>query len=235
MIEANIDLSNYLIKLVELVSDTLKTRSCSIMMCSNEQNGMTFKKLASYSVSTSELKEFDRLSQQIAEYTVTNGGPLYIANIHRCEFLSMENNVNNTHKSLISLPVTSNNQVIVVMNLGFSESKEFLNKENQDDINIAKLFVLLIEKSIHITQLNYLINSKLFRKATLKSNDHQLQCIMFQDNNVIPNPEKISKLLAKSFYTEMSRLGLQPHHIIHAASEIINQLNISFDKHNKER
>ena len=49
----------------------------------------------------------------------------------------------------------------------------------------------------------------------------------------IPNPEKVSKLLAKSFYKEMSKLGFQANHIIYAASEIITQLSISLEKHKK--
>ncbi|RMD51913.1 MAG: GAF domain-containing protein, partial [Nitrospirae bacterium] len=46
----------------------------------------------------------------------------------------------------------------------------------------------------------------------------------------IYEPERLAKLLAKTFYKEMVRAGFGPNHIINAASEIISLLNNNLNR-----
>jgi hypothetical protein len=47
------------------------------------------------------------------------------------------------------------------------------------------------------------------------------------------NPDQVAKILAKSFYKEMTRAGFGPSQIVNAASEIIEQLSGSLNRHSK--
>lgn len=228
MIDKYSDLADCLTEIAGLVTKALKAKSCSILLFSTIENEAGLRMVAGYGLPTFEFKEHESLVYQIAEHTVNSSKCLYIQDINSCEFLSIEHNVNSYYKAFISLPIKSKKQVIGVINLSFSESKEMF---SEVEINIANLFVLLIEKSICILHLESLINSKIFQKST--SNNVKPQCINNEAHHFIPNPEKVSKLLAKSFYKEMSKLGFQANHIIYAASEIITQLSISLEKHKK--
>jgi hypothetical protein len=49
----------------------------------------------------------------------------------------------------------------------------------------------------------------------------------------VQNPDQVAKILAKSFYKEMTRAGFGSSQIVNAATEIIAQLSGSLHRHSK--
>jgi len=50
---------------------------------------------------------------------------------------------------------------------------------------------------------------------------------------VYQNPDQVVKILAKSFFKEMSKAGFGSDQIVRAASEIIDQLCVNLQRHTK--
>jgi hypothetical protein len=68
---------------------------------------------------------------------------------------------------------------------------------------------------------------------TLKrSSDQTIGDIVTQS---IQNPSQLSKMLARSFYTEMTRAGFDFSQIIGAATEIISELASNVRKHSDRK
>jgi hypothetical protein len=98
------------------------------------------------------------------------------------------------------------------------------------DLNLLDAVALFIGKSIQTMQLQNLLNSRFAQMAliqeTQKNIGHSLESILH-------NPDQIAKIMAKSFYKEMTRAGFGSSQIINVASDIIAQLNTSLQRHSK--
>jgi hypothetical protein len=91
---------------------------------------------------------------------------------------------------------------------------------------------MLVSKSIQVIQVQKLMQSKYTIFAMAERNKEELASIAATAGQDL---DKVAKLLAKTFYREMSKAGFGPDHIINAASEIISLLNESVAKHKKRR
>ena len=76
-----------------------------------------------------------------------------------------------------------------------------------------------------------ILNSRFAQLALLHEAEKSLEPLGV--GAAVHNPDQVAKILAKSFYKEMTRAGLGSNQIISAASEIISQLSGSLQRDNK--
>jgi hypothetical protein len=100
------------------------------------------------------------------------------------------------------------------------------------DLNLFSILTLLITKSIQVVQLQNLLNSRFAQMALTRSGDKTISEIV---SGSAQNPNNIARILAKSFYREMTNAGFNFNQIIYAASEVISELSSSLRKHSAGR
>jgi hypothetical protein len=100
-----------------------------------------------------------------------------------------------------------------------------------DDFWLLKIVTVYIGKSLHAKQLQNLLHSRFAQIALAQSVDDTVGRVLA----VVPHPGRIVKILAKSFYLEMTKAGFGTKEIINAASQIISELSASLKRHAKRR
>ncbi|WP_109478913.1 GAF domain-containing protein [Paraburkholderia sp. C35] len=101
-----------------------------------------------------------------------------------------------------------------------------------DDLRLLENLSLLVVKALHVNQIQQLMKSRFTQAALTRSSEKTVREIIAGSAQ---NPNQIAKILAKSFYREMTNAGFNFSQIIHAASEIISELSNSVRKHKNSR
>lgn len=100
-----------------------------------------------------------------------------------------------------------------------------------EDLRLLDILTLLIAKAIQAIQLQQILESRFTQIALTRSSEKTVGEIVAGSAQ---NPNQIARILAKSFYREMTDAGFNFNQIIHAASEIISELSNSVRKHRDE-
>jgi hypothetical protein len=98
---------------------------------------------------------------------------------------------------------------------------------DHDDLRMLHIVTVYIGKSLQIAQLKHLLDSRFAQLALATEVEHTVGQVLA----MAPNPAGIVKVLAKSFYREMTRMGFGANEIIKVASEIISELSGSLRRH----
>jgi hypothetical protein len=92
----------------------------------------------------------------------------------------------------------------------------------KEDFELFKVIALFVSKGIKARELQNLLNSRYAQWALIK---HAKNEIGTPVTMAIQDPEGLARLLARTFFKEMTRAGFGQNHIINAASEIISMLH----------
>jgi L-methionine (R)-S-oxide reductase len=103
---------------------------------------------------------------------------------------------------------------------------------SKDDLHLFSLLTLLITKSIQVIQLQNILKSRFAQIALTRTGEKTIGEIVLSSAQ---NPNHIARILAKSFYREMTSAGFDFNQIIYAASEVISELTGSLRKHSASR
>lgn len=123
-------------------------------------------------------------------------------------------------------------KVIGVMRAYEPQQRPYFSSE---DLRVFAILTAVVTKSIHVIQLQNILNSRFAQMALTRSSEKTIGEIVVGSAQ---NPNQIARILAKSFYREMSRAGFNFNQIIYAASEVISELSNNVRKHsnaNKKR
>lgn len=216
-------------QLVAMAAKILNAENCSLMLLSDgEMEDLRMRVCASYGpLPASAYKESPGKGEGIAGRVLATGKALLIDDIHHSEFAQWARHANDPRKSLISSPVTINGRIIGVVNVsGHLHGRAF----NMDDLNLLDVVSLFIGKAIQVVQLQNILNSRFAQLALVQTAEKDLGGSLA---SAVQNPDQVAKILAKSFYKEMTRAGFGSSQIINAASEIIAQLSGSLTRHSK--
>ncbi|PWB57016.1 MAG: GAF domain-containing protein [Nitrosomonadales bacterium] len=216
-------------QLAEMAAKILNAENCSLMLLNDgEMENLRMRVCASYGpLPAAAYKESTRKGEGIAGRVVVTGKALLIDDIHHSEFAQWARHANDPRKSLISSPITINGRIIGVVNVsGHIHERAF----NMDDLNLLDVVSLFIGKAIQVVQLQNILNSRFAQLALVQSAEKDLGSSLA---SAVQNPDQVAKILAKSFYKEMTRAGFGSSQIINAASEIIAQLTGSLNRHSK--
>ncbi|MDO9190355.1 MAG: GAF domain-containing protein [Sulfurimicrobium sp.] len=216
-------------QLAAMAAKILNAENCSLMLLSDgEMDDLRMRVCASYGpLPASAYKESAGKGEGIAGRVVATGKALLIDDIHHSEFAQWARRANDPRKSLISTPITINGRIIGVINIsGHRQGRAF----NMDDVGLLDVIALFIGKAIQVVQLQNILNSRFAQLALVQSAEKDLEGTLA---TAVQNPDQVAKILAKSFYKEMTRAGFGSSQIINAASEIIAQLSGSLNRHSK--
>ncbi len=101
-----------------------------------------------------------------------------------------------------------------------------------EDLRLLDNLAPLIVKAIQANQIQHLMKSRFTQAALTRSSERTVKEIIAGSAQ---NTNQIARILAKSFYREMTNAGFNFNQIIHAASEIISELSNSVRKHKNSR
>jgi GAF domain-containing protein len=123
-------------------------------------------------------------------------------------------------KSLMCVPLRIDGKTVGVVNVaGATDGPPF----TQADLQLLNIIALFIGKSVQVQQLQRLLDSRFAQLALLQEARDQVQDKV---RLAYRNPEDAAKILARSFFKEMTKAGFESGQIVSAASELIEQLNL---------
>ncbi len=227
-LEQQSNLDSCLNDLAVLAAGILEVRNCSIMLFQHETNGDDFRLriFAKYgSLPEVALREAAKVREGIAGQVAESGKPLLVEDIMQTKYLSMARRPRQSSKCFIVVPIMITGKVIGVMNFSNPENGRTL---DEHDLNRAVFVSLLVGKSIQVSELQKILQSK-FLQFSLAQEAKSLVASAIAP--LSGDPKTLSKIVAKTFYREMTRAGFEADHIVHAATEIISLLNQTLKKH----
>jgi GAF domain-containing protein len=224
-LETHGNLERGLQQLARTTARRLGTARCSIMLLREDtvDGELCLRLFASFG----DLPEvaFDKVTRTdegVAGYVATTGRPLLIGDITRSEFARDARYPNAVNKGLISAPLRIEGRVIGVINVSEPEGGH----EFQDaDLGLVEILALVVSKSIHVFELQGILRSKLLQAAAARDlAEHGADA-----RPIAPDPARLTKIVAKSIYRELTGAGFGPNQIIGVATEVIDQLHGSMD------
>jgi hypothetical protein len=88
----------------------------------------------------------------------------------------------------------------------------------ETELRLLEVTALFIGKSIQVQQLQHLLDSRFAQLALEREEQEPVR-------TAYHNPEDVARVLARSFFKELTKAGFAPAQIISATTEIIDQLN----------
>lgn len=128
---------------------------------------------------------------------------------------------------LMCAPIYANGKRIGALAIADPRYKKRFGSE---DLQLLELVALFLGKSLHILQLQHVLNSRFTQIALAQEADRTIGSALAANGE---DADKVAKILAKSFYREMAKAGFSSNQIIGAASEIIAQLSANLQKHTR--
>lgn len=222
-------LDDNLQQLAAVTAKILGAENCSIMLLNDgESENMRMSVYACHGpLPAAAYKESIGQGDGIAGHVIATGRSLLIEDIDQSGFAKCARRAGDPRKSLLSSPITISGRIVGVVNVsGHAHGNAF----NLADLNLLDVVALFIGKSIQVFQLQSILNSRFAQLALVQEANKNMEGslgIAFQ------NPDQVAKILAKSFFREMTRAGLGSKQIVNAASEIIHQLSSNLQRHSK--
>ena len=100
---------------------------------------------------------------------------------------------------MISTPIIQNQNIIGVINASDPKSNRAF---NLDDLHLLEVVALFVGKSIQVVQLQSILSSRFAQMALAQEAQQTIGNAMA---HVSKNPNQLAKILAKSFFKEMTR------------------------------
>lgn len=234
-----LDLSNFLesegtqdenlYQLAKMAAKILNAENCSIMLLNDDEfEEFRLRVCANFgNLTASAYLSPVKQGEGISGHVIATGKSLLIEDITQSDFAQEARQLHDPRKSMISSPILINGKIIGVVNVnGQKRQRPF----NLADLNLLDIVALFIGRSIQVIQLQSILNSR-FAQITLAAEaEKNFGNALF---TAAQNPDQMAKIVAKSFYREMTKAGFGSNQIIKAASEIISELTKSLNKHSK--
>jgi hypothetical protein len=124
--------------------------------------------------------------------------------------------------------IRSSGRVVAMIHVSEPMERQWF---DSDDVVLLDIVTVYIGKSLQVAQLQNLLESRFAQLALA----HSVGNTVGQVLATITQPAAIVRILAKSFYREMTRMGFGTNDVINAASQIISELSASLKRHAKRR
>lgn len=125
---------------------------------------------------------------------------------------------------VLCAPIHGSGRLIGVIQVSGAQDRACFDPEDRCLLEIATLY---IGKSLEALQLYNLLQSR-FAQIALAQDAAATPANLLEN---IPDPRRLVKILARSFYQEMKKAGFGANEIIAAASEIIEELSGNLKRH----
>ena len=220
---------HHLQDLSEATSDMLGSENCSVMLLEKIGDEEPFLRVcgSSGAMAPEAYREVVKVGQGIAGQVLASGIGLHIDDIRHSPFAHCARRGDDTRRSLMCVPIRLDERLVGVVNVsGRKKAGAF----NGSDLKLLEAMALFIGKSLHVSQLQAILNSRFAQLAVIQDASREIRTNLAE---ALPNPDQVAKIMAKSFYKEMTRAGFASRQIIDAASEIIAQLSLNLNRHSK--
>jgi signal transduction protein with GAF and PtsI domain len=228
-LESEGTLDDNLYQLAMMAAKILNAENCSIMLLNDDEfEELRLRVCANFgNLPASAYQSPVKQGEGISGHVVATGKSLLIEDITQSEFAQVARQLHDPRKSMVSSPILINRKIIGVVNVN---SPKYPRPFNLDDLNLLDIVALFIGRSIQVIQLQNILNSR-FAQITLAAETEKTfgNALLTASQN----PDQMAKIVAKSFYREMTKAGFGSNQIIKAASEIISELTQSLHKHSK--
>jgi signal transduction protein with GAF and PtsI domain len=229
-LEQQTSLDDSLNELAAMSANILDVQNCSIMLFQNEETTKDFRLrvFAKFGPLPSiAYHEAVKVNEGIAGRVAASGQPLLVQDITKSPFLPLARRPGEPNKCFVVVPIVIGCKVIGIINFSNPSYDRCL---DLDDLNQANFVALLVGKSIQVVQLQNILKSNFLQYSIARETKNLV-------NNSITaiskDPGKLAKIVAKTFYRELTKAGFETRHIIAAATEIITLLNLTLNKHKK--
>jgi L-methionine (R)-S-oxide reductase len=198
--------------------------SCSIMLLnSGEGPDMRMSMAARHGELPDEaLRASIGLGEGIAGTVLATGVALLVPDIGKSRFALLARGRNGAGASLMCAPIRIDGKIIGVINAAGAAGQPAFNETGLRLLEVAALF---IGKSIQVQQLQRLLDSRFAQMALLQEAQEAKERVGESVRLAYRNPEDVAKILARSFFREMTKAGFASGQIVSAATELIDQLN----------
>lgn len=215
-VRAEEDLQTRLQELVDLAASVTNAATCSIMLLSEGAQDVPQLKLwcATEGLGSHAWSEIPGSGESIAGRVLDQGASLLIADIRESEFARLACHSDDLGPSFVCTPITVGEHAIGVMSLSSRPGSPAF---GESDLRMAEIVATLIGKCIQVDRLQTLLRSRVAQFSL--ANEEKAAVARLTDGSV--PPARVAKLLAKSFFRDLSSAGFDPGQIIEAASEII--------------
>ncbi|MCP5158192.1 MAG: GAF domain-containing protein [Gammaproteobacteria bacterium] len=228
-LNAEDDLESRLDELARLAARATAAASCSIMLSMDNESEIPYLKLwACTEKLPAEAWGDDQPDHgaSIANRVLEHGKPMLITDIQTSEFASLARHRTSIGFSFISTPIQSGQQTVGVLNLS---SRPDAPSFGDADLILANIVAALIGRSVQVAWLRKLVRSRIAQTALARQGEQAARRLT---DGSLP-PSRLAKLLAKSFYKDLTTAGFSAGQIIEAASEIIGQISGGLTRHKK--
>lgn len=193
----------------------------SIMLLDEREDGETVLKVHALfgTLPEAALEEKTPPGEGIAGQVLATGRALLVEDLAHSEFAQHARRLRAGSRSFVSAPISVDGRPIGVVNVSDPIGRE---RFTLDDLALLEVAALFIGKSVQVVQLSTILASRFAQWALAREAEATVSGIA---QVLSQNPNQVAKILAKSFFREMVRAGFSASQIIHAASEIIDQLN----------
>jgi GAF domain-containing protein len=154
---------------------------------------------------------------------LAGGHSLLVADIGQSEFAALARRPDAAGRSLMSAPIRIEGKIVGVLNASGVPGVTF----GPADLALLDVIALFIGKSVQVLQLQAILNSRFMQLALVRESPQAAAGVAYR------NPDEVARILAKSFFKEMTGAGFGEAQIVQAASEIIGQLNSSVQRHRR--
>jgi L-methionine (R)-S-oxide reductase len=225
---ANETLEDNLHQQAAMTAALLGAASCSIMLLNTgEGEAMRMSVYARHGeLPEAALQASVARGEGIAGRVLASGESLLIEDIGKSEFAELARHPQ-AGCSLLCVPIRIDGKIVGVINAASCPGNTPFGETELRLLDVASLF---IGKAIQVQQLQRLLDSRFAQLALLQEAQ---QKVGESVRTAYRNPEDVAKILARSFFREMTKAGFESGQIVSAASELIGQLNQHLQKEDR--
>lgn len=202
---------------------------CSVMLLEeNEETGPQLHVCAAAGLlPAAAYREVVGKNQGVAGHVMASGVALRIDDILASDFATCARRVGDARRSLLCAPIRLHRRMVGMVNVS---GRQAGGPFEASELKLLEAMALYMGKAIQVSQLQSLLDSRFAQMAVIQEAARGIGQSLA---DVLPNPDQVAKIMAKSFYKEMTRAGFGSRQIINAASEIIAQLSGNLNRHSK--
>lgn len=157
-----------------------------------------------------------RRGEGISGRVLASGEAVLVADIGRSAFAALARRGAGVGNSLISSPIRVEGRVVGVINAANAAGAPAF---DESALALLETTALFVGQALQLRQLRHLLASRFAQQAMLVEEAHGDERLAYR------NPDEVARILARSFFREMTRAGFGSAQVVAAASELIGQLN----------
>lgn len=158
----------------------------------------------------------------IAGRVLATGTALLVPDISKSQFALLARGRAGAGASLICAPIRIDGKIVGVINAASAAGHPAF---GDTALRLLEVTALFIGKSIQVQQLQRLLDSRFAQMALLRDAEEAKERVGESVRLAYRNPQDVAKILARSFFREMTKAGFESGQIVGAATELIDQLN----------